>query len=211
LLVAYIAYRRGDVALIAPVIATEGSIAAVIAFAGGERVQLSTAIVLAVIAAGITLAARAAPAAAQPMPATQRTSPGSVVAIAALAAVCFGVSLYATGHVSSRLPLAWVVLPARLLASALVAVPLLLARHLRLTRATAPLVVAAGLCEVLGFASFTLGARHDIAVAAVLSCQFAALSAIAAYLLFGERLARPQLAGVLLVMAGVSTLSGLRA
>ncbi len=74
----------------------------------------------------------------------------------------------------------------------------------------APLVVCAGVCEVLGFASFTLGARHDIAVAAVLSCQFAAIAAVGAFVFFGERLARPQLAGVLVVLLGVSALSGLR-
>jgi drug/metabolite transporter (DMT)-like permease len=218
---AYRAYRIGDVSLIAPVIATEGAIAALIAIAAGERMGLATALVLVVIAAGITLAARAtgsvptAAAAAddhlgEPAP---RAAAGEarVVILAALAAACFGASLYATGHVSSRLPLAWVVLPARLLATGLVAVPLVLARRLRLTRATAPLVLASGLAEVLGFASFTLGARHDIAVAAVLSCQFAAISAVAAYFLFRERLARPQLAGVLLLLGGVSVLSGLRA
>lgn len=210
LLVAYLAYRRGDVALIAPVIATEGAIAAMIAIATGEQIRLSTAIVLALIAAGIALAARAAPPSGG-RPAAGVARPAAVVALAALAAVCFGASLYATGHVSSRLPLAWVVLPARLLGTALVATPLALAGRLRLTRRTTPLVVVAGLCEVLGFASFTLGARHDIAVAAVLSCQFAAISAVAAYLLFRERLARPQLAGVLLLMAGVSALSGIRA
>jgi drug/metabolite transporter (DMT)-like permease len=173
---------------------------------------LSTAIVLVVIAAGVMLAAResgAPPAAAS----TRHTHGGEVrvVGLAALAAVCFGVCLYATGHVSSRLPLAWVVLPARLIATALVAVPLALAGRLRLTRSTVPLVIASGLAEVLGYASFAVGARHDIAVAAVLSCQFAAMSAVAAYFVFRERLARPQLAGVVLLLGGVSVLSGLRA
>jgi drug/metabolite transporter (DMT)-like permease len=211
LMLAYLAYRRGDVALIAPVIATEGAIAAVIAIATGERIQLPTAIVLALIAAGIALAARAAPPSRGAQAAVDAASPTGVVALAALAAICFGASLYATGHVSSKLPLAWVVLPARLLAAVFLAAPLALAGRLRITQRAAPLVVVAGLCEVLGFASFTLGARHDIAVAAVLSCQFAAISAVAAYLLFRERLARPQLAGVLLLMAGVSVLSGIRA
>ena len=54
-------------------------------------------------------------------------------------------------------------------------------------------------------------ARHGIAVAAVLSSQFAALSGIAAYFLFRERLSRIQLAGVLTVIAGVAVLSALRA
>ena len=88
--------------------------------------------------------------------------------------------------------------------------PLAVSGRLRLTRRAAPLVAAAGVLEVLGFASFTVGARHDLAVAAVLSCQFAALSAIAAYFLFRERLDRTQFAGVVVVLAGVTALSGLR-
>jgi drug/metabolite transporter (DMT)-like permease len=45
----------------------------------------------------------------------------------------------------------------------------------------------------------------------VLSSQFAALSGIAAYFLFGERLTRLQLAGVCTIVAGVAALSALRA
>jgi drug/metabolite transporter (DMT)-like permease len=48
-------------------------------------------------------------------------------------------------------------------------------------------------------------------VAAVLSSQFAALAGIAAYILFGERLSRLQLAGVVTVVVGVAVLSALRA
>ncbi len=205
LLVAYLAYRVGDVALIAPIICTEGAIAAVIALAFGEHMSTATAVTLAVIAVGVTMAAVS--------PAGGAASPGAsgrIVALAALAALSFGASLYATGRVSSQLPVAWVVLSARLLAAVFLVLPLACARRLRLTRRAAPLVVIAGVCEVLGFASFTLGARHDIAVAAVLSTQFAALSAIGAYVLFRERLARPQLAGVIVLLAGVSALSGLR-
>lgn len=69
---------------------------------------------------------------------------------------------------------------------------------------------AAGLCEVLGFASYSLGARHGIAVAAVVSCQFAAIAALIAFALFGERLGRLQLAGVIVLLAGVSLLSAVR-
>jgi drug/metabolite transporter (DMT)-like permease len=221
LLLAYLAYRIGDVSLIAPVIATEGAIAALIAIVAGERVGVATAGVLMVIAAGVVLASRATHARVRADAAGLGQPPGSVpapgrhparvVGLAVCAAVCFGASLYATGHVSAKLPLAWVVLPPRLFATVAVAAPLVLAGRLRLTASTAPLVVAAGLCEVLGFASFTLGARRDIAVAAVLSCQFAAISAVAAYILFRERLAPPQLAGVMLLLGGVSVLSGLRA
>ena len=205
LLIAYFAYRVGDVALIAPIISTEGAIAAVIAFAFGERIGSATAATLAVIAFGIALAAMPPRTEVAVAPRARR-----VALYAGAAAVCFGASLYATGRVGSELPLAWVVLPTRLLGTLLVAMPLAVSGRLRLTRRAAPLVAAAGVLEVLGFASFTVGARHDLAVAAVLSCQFAALSAIAAYFLFRERLDRTQFAGVVVVLAGVTALSGLR-
>jgi drug/metabolite transporter (DMT)-like permease len=206
LLVAYIAYRVGDVALIAPIVSTEGAIAAVIAIAFGESIGAATAAALAVVAVGVALAAL-------PGRAERDIAAGGVsrvVLYAGIAAVCFGASLYATGRAGAELPLAWVLLPFRLLGTVLVALPLALGGRLALTRRAAPLVLAAGILEVLGFASFTVGARHDLAVAAVLSCQFAAMSAVAAYFLFGERLERLQLAGVVVVIAGVTLVSGLR-
>jgi drug/metabolite transporter (DMT)-like permease len=208
LLLAYLAYRVGDVSLVAPVISTEGAIAALIAIVAGEQVGLATALVLLVIAAGIALAASAG---AEHHDLANVPHPARIVLLAVLASLCFGVSLYATGRVSTRLPLAWVVLPPRLIAALLVAIPLVLVGRLRLSRPAVPLVLTAGISEVLGFASFSVGARHGIAIAAILSCQFAAISAVAGYRLFGERLARPQLAGVLLLVVGVSVLSGLRA
>src|SRR5437016_6015519 len=72
--------------------------------------------------------------------------PPDVVALAAAAAVCFGVSLYATGHVSSRLPVAWVVLPPRLLGTLALTIPLALGGRLRLSRRAFPLVLIAGIC-----------------------------------------------------------------
>jgi drug/metabolite transporter (DMT)-like permease len=224
LLLVYVAYREGAaVVLIAPLVATEGAIAAVISIVGGERVSVAVAVTLAAIAAGISLAAvpparrTGAPLQDVAAEASERASrshgehSGRVLSLAAVAAISFGFSLYATGHVSSKLPLAWVILPARLVGTVIIAMPLLALGRLR-PRQVAPawrLVVGAGICEVLGFASYTIGARHDVAVAAVVACQFAALSALAAFVLFGERLGRVQLAGVAVLLIGISVLSGI--
>ena len=69
----------------------------------------------------------------------------------------------------------------------------------------------AGTCEVLGFGAFALGARGDLAVAAVLASQFAAIAGVAAYLLFRERLSRLQICGVALVVIGVAALTAVQA
>ena len=74
----------------------------------------------------------------------------------------------------------------------------------------ATFVLVIGVAEVLGFTAFTIGARDSVAVASVLASQFAAIGAIGAYLLFKERLGRLQIAGVIVLVLGVSTLTLLR-
>jgi drug/metabolite transporter (DMT)-like permease len=139
-----------------------------------------------------------------------RRQPASVL-LAVAAALVFGTSLYATGRAGATLPSTWVVLSARLIGTVALAIPLLAAGRLRVVARAIPLIVVAGICEVLGFFSYTAGARHGIAVAAVLSSQFATIAAVVAYFLFGERLNRVQLVGVTSVIAGVALLSALRA
>jgi drug/metabolite transporter (DMT)-like permease len=135
----------------------------------------------------------------------RRRLPWGVLAVST--ALLFGVSLYTTGRAGEQVSLLWTVVPARVFGSALVAAPLTARRRLRLTRRALPLVVAAGAAEVLGVLSYALGARHDLPVAAVLSAQFAALTAVAAYFIHGQRLSRRQLAGLAAVVAGVTLLA----
>jgi drug/metabolite transporter (DMT)-like permease len=103
------------------------------------------------------------------------------------------------------------VLPPRLLGVVLVTIPLALLGRLHLTREAAPFVIVSGLAEVSGFVSYSIGARHGIAIAAVLASQFAALAAIGAALLFHERIGRTGIVGVVVIAAGVAALSALRA
>ncbi len=127
--------------------------------------------------------------------------------LALLAALVFGASLYGTARAGALLPSDWVVPAPRIVGSLVVALPLVVTRRLRLPRVAIPFIVVSGLCEVAGFFAYTLASRHGIAIAAVLSSQFSTMTVIAAYLLFGERLGRLQLAGVIAVIVGVSLLS----
>jgi drug/metabolite transporter (DMT)-like permease len=210
LLIEYAGLRLGKVGVVAPIASTEGAITAVIAILAGETLSAAVALTLTVIVAGVVLTSR---------PSDDGPRRGEVGHRAArLAALCgvgaalsFGVSLYGVGHLSGDIPAAWIVLPARIAGVVMVALPLLVAGRLTLTRAAAPLVVVSGLCEVLGFVSYTAGAQHDIAIAAVLASQFAAIAALAAFVLFGERLARHQVLGVVAILCGVAVLSVLQA
>ncbi len=205
LLLTYAAMRLGQVALVAPLVSTEGAIAAVIAVLAGERLGPAAGVTLAFIAVGVFLAA----APETRMPDRDRAGQPESALLALAAASVFGASLYATGRAGSLLPAAWVVLSARVVGTVAVAAPLALTGRLRLTRRALPLVVVAGVCEVVGFYSYTLGSRHGIAIAAVLSSQFGALAAVIAYGLFRERLTRVQVCGVIVMIVGVALLSAL--
>ncbi len=199
----YAGLRAGKVGLVVPIASTEGAIAAVIAILAGEQISPGLGAALAAVAIGVVLAA-----AARGGESRDRTR---ATWLAIGAAISFGAGLYAIGRVSDELPLAWTLLPTRAVGVLAVTLPLVVAGALPHPRPVGRLVVVAGLCEVLGLASFVLGARDGIAVAAVLASQFAALTAIAAYLLFHERLARVQIAGIAVIAVGVAAVAALEA
>ena len=213
LVLTYSALRIGQVALVAPLVSTEGAVAAIIAVAAGEPLAPGVALTLAAIVSGIWLASapdRVTVADRAPGPVVA-PHPTRAVLLAMAAALAFGASLYATGRAGAELPVSWVVLSARAIGVVALALPLALARRLEITRPAVPLIVASGVCEVLGFFSYTVGARHSIAVAAVLASQVGGLAALGGYFMFDERLSRKRTLGVCTMLAGVAVLSALRA
>jgi drug/metabolite transporter (DMT)-like permease len=199
------AFRLGKVSIIAPIVSAEGAFAAVIAVLAGEHLAALEVGVLTVIAAGIALAARS-----QEETLDHHPHQLGATALAVAAAVLFGFSLYATAQAGDVMPVPWVLLPARLIGTVALTLPLLLRGRLVMTREAAPLIGIAGVCEVAGLTAFTLGSRHGLAVAAVLGSQFAAVAAVAAYFLFSERLARLQVLGVAATLVGVACLSAVQ-
>ncbi|HTZ24328.1 MAG TPA: EamA family transporter [Streptosporangiaceae bacterium] len=213
LLVEYVAFRRGKVGLVAAIASTEGMVAAVISALAGARLGLTTGLLLGLVTVGVAVAAAGPDADArlrEERPAEdadrrRRRVPWGVLAVST--ALLFGVCLYTTGRAGQQVPVLWTLVPARVFGSAAVAAPLAARRRFRLTRRALPLVAAAGAAEVLGVLSYAIGARHDLPVAAVLSAQFAALTAVAAYFIHGQRLSRIQVAGLAVVVVGVTLLA----
>jgi drug/metabolite transporter (DMT)-like permease len=207
LLLEYRGLRIGKVGVVAAIASTEGALTAVLAIVFGEHVTRGTAVLLAVIAVGVVLASIA--------PDDGERVGERRIGLAALfglgAAVAFAISLYATARVGKVVSVPWILVAARIVGVVAIAVPAAVRGRLRFERSVLPLVTLSGLCELGGFAAFTFGSRHGIAVTAVLASQFAALSAIAAYLLFHERLAPVQLLGVATIVVGVAVLAGVRA
>jgi drug/metabolite transporter (DMT)-like permease len=211
LLLAYGALSIGRVSIVAPIVATEGALAAVLSIVLGEPLELATGVLLAAIAVGVVLAAaeRAAdqPSAVRADPAQTRRA--AVLAIAA--ALTFSVGLVLAGRLGAAgMPPAWVMVASRTVGVLLIVLPLVVSRRFRLTRPALPLVVLAGVLEVFGGAIYVVAASEGVAVAAVLSSQFAAIAAVGAFILFRERLQRVQLVGVVTVVVGITLLAAVQ-
>lgn len=230
LLLAYTAFQGGKVAVIAPILSTEGAMGAVISIVFGEQVGLAAAVVLTTIALGIVLASAGSadePLVAEPgglplqrapasLPTTTgaRAEPGHPsrrTTLLALAAVLFfGANLYASARIGATLPIVWTLLPARLAGFLFVGLPLLATGRLRLSRPAVPFVIVVAVAELVGTVVYALGARDGIAVAAVTSSQFGAIAAVVSVVAFGERLRRRQVAGVVVIAIGVGLLAALQ-
>jgi drug/metabolite transporter (DMT)-like permease len=234
----YATYRAltiGKVSIIAPIVATEGAIGALIAVVLGDTLALGSMLLLGLIAIGVVMAAieTARPdvpagdielaADALEGPATEalegparavvggpaavagdRTGEAALLAI--VAAAIFGVGIVSAGKAALLLPPIWVALSSRIIGIGIVALPLVLQGRLTLSRAALPLVIVAGIGEIIGSTASAWGATDSIPIVAVLGSQFAAIAAVVAFLLFGERLSRTQVVGVVLIVVGVSLL-----
>lgn len=225
LLILYHAFRLGQMGVVMPIAGTEGGIAALISILAGQRIGALAACALAATVVGVVMTAivrrpgdesaiTVDPAQAAEMagagPPPGHTD-GRAAAWACAAAASFGISLFATGRAGSLLPAAWAVMPPRIVGVLAVTIPVALRRQLRCSASAARLLLVAGICEVAGFFAYALGARHGIAVAAVLATLTGAISAGVGRVLFGERLRATQLVGITVIFAGVATLSAITA
>jgi drug/metabolite transporter (DMT)-like permease len=206
----YVCYRRAPVGIVAAIASTEGVIAAVIATFFGERMPGATVWLLLLITGGVVLAA-----ATRDQPEAGSEFKGKIkldsIGLLVVVALLFGVCLFTTAKAGNSLSLVWVLVPARLCGTLMFTVPLVATKKLVVTRKTFWLGLAAGTAEVTGILSYAFGARTNIAIAAVLSAQFAALTPIVAFVLFKERLHKHQVLGICLVLIGVAIVSVLEA
>lgn len=217
LLLGYAALRRGKVAVVGPIVSTEGAIGAVLAIIAGDPVTAATGVLLAVIAAGVVLASveRSADRAVaagdtRPNPDATGRSAAITAGLAVGAAILFGINLFITSRIANALPVAWSILPARVAGVVGVSLPLIAMRRIHLRREAVPFLVLVGLAEVAGITTFALGARDSTPVTSIIASQFAGIAAIVAFVLFGERLSRTQVIGVVVIAAGVAALAALQ-
>lgn len=206
LVLEFLAFRRGQVGIVATIASTEGAIAAVFAVLAGEPLSAAVALALAVVVVGVVMTTLI-PGEIESL---EAPSTRMAAALATGAAILFGAGLFATGRVGDAVPLVWILVPARAIGVFGVALPLAARRRLPLERAAVPFILIAGIAEVVGFTSFAAGARDQVAIAAVLVSQFATVSLVLGYLLFRERVTRLQLVGIVLVIVGVASVAALQ-
>jgi drug/metabolite transporter (DMT)-like permease len=196
----------GKVGLATSVTSTGGAIAAVMSILAGEQLTTTALALLAFVASGVVVVTLTRDP--DPVPGERKVR---AAALALAAAVFSGATIYATGRISGEVPLAWALLPPRLVGALVIALPLLVLRRLRISRPALPFVLASGLGELAGWCAYALAARESVAVAAVLSSLYAAIASLGAFLLFGERMTRRQVFGIAAIAIGVAFLTATQA
>ncbi len=186
------AFREGAVAIVAPIIACEGAVAAVFAIAAGERLGPLVAVFLPLAVVGVVLAAMG------------RGGGKAAVLPAVSAAVLWGGILVLSVPVADDLGVYWGFMLIRVTAL-LVTLPFALVTGAATAWLREPLKVAAwGLCDSAAYLLFVTAAdRGPVAVASVLAAQFATVAVVAG-MLSGERPLRRQRIGIALVIVAVS-------
>ncbi len=170
----------GQVALVAPLVSTEGAIAALIALLAGETLAPGVIATLGLLDRRASRSPRCRTAPPRPTRRPGTTSPRSRSPPAARSASARACTRRAAP--ARVLPSAWVVLSARLIGAVVLALPLALAGRLRLSRRSRPFSWSSpASARWPASSAFTAGARHGIAVAAVLSSQWATVAAVGAY------------------------------
>ena len=197
------ALQTGRIGVTAPILSTEGAIAAVIGLVAGESASAPVIIALAVIACGVLLAS--IPRSHAPHgPSAGRSGQGPAI----VSALSFGLGLYGMGRLSAQLSASWALWSAGLVGTVAVAVPMA-ARGTLIPRRARGLVLGAAVAEAAGYFAYVLAAQHNVAIAAVVSSQFAGIALLAS-VAAGERLARIQVAGITAMLVGVAVLGALQ-
>jgi drug/metabolite transporter (DMT)-like permease len=202
----YAALRRGPVSLVVPITASQGALAALLAVALGESLQGAAAIGLIVIFVGMVAVMRR-PRSAE----SELSHPSTAIVFALLSAVLSAFALYGSARAGSAIGAAWLLVFLRTAGLLSLGGPLLVSGRMRLPGPAMRLVVFSGVADYLAFGSYVIAATHGgVAVPAVVSSQYAAVAAVLAVVLLGERLTRPQLAGVVAILAGVAVVTAVQ-
>ena len=200
----YRALSLGKVGVVVAITSTEGAIATVIAVALGAPLGALGAVGVALASAGVAAVGLGRHASDS----EEMVRDGRRAALnATAAAAIFGTSLYVSGDIGRRVGPPWVVMGARWLGVLTMALPLILTGRFGTARPALWFALLAGVCESVGFLGFLWGAETSIGIAAVAATQYATVATLISWVVLHERLSRLQIAGILVVVAGVVLLA----
>jgi drug/metabolite transporter (DMT)-like permease len=193
----FMSFREGAVSVVAPIIACEGGVAALLSLLGGEHVSRLVLLGLPLAVGGVVLVSRG-----------EGEGSSAGVVPATVAALIWGGVLALSAPIAHDLGAGWAFLLVR--GSAVVVmlpVALVLGAH-RGARVEWWRVAIWGVCDAAAYFAFVLAADHGpAAVASVLAAQFGTVGAIVAVVFFGERLRRRQVAGIVIVALAVGVMA----
>ena len=198
----YRALAVGTMGIVGPISATGAIVPLAYGLARGERPSALQALGIVVAVAGVVAASL------EPLPEGTGRKLATGVSLALLAALGFGSSILGLNRVSQA-GVVWGTLTLRLTVVPIVCLAALLVRpSTARLRATLPILVAAGLFDTGANLLYGASARHGlISVVSVLGSLYPVVLVVLARFVLAERIARPQLAGVAVALAGVALIS----
>jgi len=188
----------GVVSIVSTIAATGPIIPILVGLVTGERPSVLQLAGIGMALAGIALLAFDR----RPTEPGRRLIPG--VGLALLAALAFGVFLVAIRYASRPDPL-WGVLATRTgSVGALMVLGLAFRSRLRVARLDLPPLVAVGVLDVVADVFFAVATTIGLlSIVSILSSLYPVATVVLARIVLGERMARPQQAGIGLALAGV--------
>ena len=198
----YRALAVGTMGIVGPISATGAIVPLAYGLARGERPSALQASGIVVAVAGVIAASL------EPLPEGTGRKLATGVPLALLAALGFGSAILGLNRVSQA-GVVWGTLTLRLTVVPIVCLAALLLRpSTARLRATFPVLVAAGLFDTGANLLYGASARHGlISVVSVLGSLYPVVIVLLARFVLAERIARPQLAGVAVALAGVALIS----
>jgi drug/metabolite transporter (DMT)-like permease len=198
----YRALAVGTMGIVGPISATGAIVPLAYGLARGERPSALQALGIVVAVVGVIAASL------EPLPEGAGRKLATGVPLALLAALGFGSSILGLNRVSQT-GVVWGTLTLRLTVVPIVCLAALLVRpSAARLRATLPILVAAGLFDTAANLLYGASARHGlISVVSVLGSLYPVVLVVLARFVLAERIARPQLAGVAVALAGVALIS----
>jgi drug/metabolite transporter (DMT)-like permease len=199
-----LAYRHGALSVVAPIIACQGVVIAIVDVALGNPLGPATGLLLVVATVGAGIVVRGTRGLEGP----RQTAPIAVIASVA-SAICFGIGLYAAAVAADDVGPFVPSLVTRVLGLFVITAPMLLV----VRTGTGPpgalrWALFGGTLDVGGMLFFVGAAQvGDVSVAGVLASQSAAVSTVLGLIVLHERMTSGQRLGFAMIIAAVTALA----